>query len=122
MFFKYTATTERYTDLHTLVLHDALPICWDVIAVARRRPEVFSNRAFTHLPVDLRDAAACQAAFGGLGQISHVVYAAVYETPTLIRSEEHTSELQSLMRTSYAVFCLKKKMNSRLNQYEISHE
>src|SRR3546814_10476413 len=27
----------------------------------------------------------------------------------LARSEEHTSELQSLMRTSYAVFCLKKK-------------
>src|SRR3546814_10386415 len=27
------------------------------------------------------------------------------------RSEEHTSELQSLMRTSYAVFCLKKKNN-----------
>src|SRR3546814_2938905 len=29
--------------------------------------------------------------------------------PAPIRSEEHTSELQSLMRTSYAVFCLKKK-------------
>src|SRR3546814_7216795 len=28
------------------------------------------------------------------------------------RSEEHTSELQSLMRISYAVFCLKKKINS----------
>src|SRR3546814_10285346 len=28
---------------------------------------------------------------------------------TLCRSEEHTSELQSLMRISYAVFCLKKK-------------
>src|SRR3546814_7422492 len=28
-----------------------------------------------------------------------------------LRSEEHTSELQSLMRTSYAVFCLKKKNN-----------
>src|SRR3546814_4375336 len=28
-----------------------------------------------------------------------------------LRSEEHTSELQSLMRTSYAVFCLKKKIN-----------
>src|SRR3546814_7134045 len=27
------------------------------------------------------------------------------------RSEEHTSELQSLMRNSYAVFCLKKKLN-----------
>src|SRR3546814_2592108 len=39
-----------------------------------------------------------------------------FETPTgwkffgtLLRSEEHTSELQSLMRISYAVFCLKKK-------------
>src|SRR3546814_10390185 len=29
-----------------------------------------------------------------------------------IRSEEHTSELQSLMRTSYAFFCLKKKNNN----------
>src|SRR3546814_8677628 len=29
--------------------------------------------------------------------------------PTARRSEEHTSELQSLMRISYAVFCLKKK-------------
>src|SRR3546814_4593274 len=32
------------------------------------------------------------------------------------RSEEHTSELQSLMRTSYAVFCLKKKTNNRHKQ------
>src|SRR3546814_2871267 len=31
---------------------------------------------------------------------------------TLPRSEEHTSELQSLMRISYAVFCLKKKNNT----------
>src|SRR3546814_1797750 len=31
----------------------------------------------------------------------------------LIRSEEHTSELQSLMRISYAVFCLKKKKKKR---------
>src|SRR3546814_3845720 len=30
------------------------------------------------------------------------------------RSEEHTSELQSLMRISYAVFCLKKKKNKKL--------
>src|SRR3546814_6488944 len=32
-----------------------------------------------------------------------------YLTQFLVRSEEHTSELQSLMRISYAVFCLKKK-------------
>src|SRR3546814_1362336 len=33
------------------------------------------------------------------------------------RSEEHTSELQSLMRISYAVFCLKKKTQTHSNQY-----
>src|SRR3546814_4604833 len=34
----------------------------------------------------------------------------------LMRSEEHTSELQSLMRISYAVFCLKKKKTSTHTQ------
>src|SRR3546814_4714446 len=34
---------------------------------------------------------------------------------TFMRSEEHTSELQSLMRISYAVFCLKKKNKSTNN-------
>src|SRR3546814_10457391 len=34
-------------------------------------------------------------------------------TPLAGRSEEHTSELQSLMRISYAVFCLQKKTNTR---------
>src|SRR3546814_9371852 len=33
-----------------------------------------------------------------------------------LRSEEHTSELQSLMRISYAVFCLKKKKTKRTHQ------
>src|SRR3546814_12596826 len=33
------------------------------------------------------------------------------------RSEEHTSELQSLMRISYAVFCLKKKKHNTRNSY-----
>src|SRR3546814_3465316 len=44
---------------------------------------------------------------------------------TAARSEEHTSELQSLMRISYAVFCLKKKTNRRssheTSQYESTH-
>src|SRR3546814_75303 len=35
----------------------------------------------------------------------------------LPRSEEHTSELQSLMRISYAVFCLKKKKHMMLNEH-----
>src|SRR3546814_7448156 len=46
------------------------------------------------------------------------VDAVVHDTPNLQyfakRSEEHTSELQSLMRISYAVFCLKKKKNHNI--------
>src|SRR3546814_1232665 len=37
------------------------------------------------------------------------------------RSEEHTSELQSLMRISYAVFCLKKKKNRRTHTQTTRH-
>src|SRR3546814_8713971 len=36
------------------------------------------------------------------------------------RSEEHTSELQSLMRISYAVFCLKKKNNNNSSNHNIT--
>src|SRR3546814_2864837 len=39
--------------------------------------------------------------------------------PFYVRSEEHTSELQSLMRISYAVFCLKKKKTQQ--QPRLSH-
>src|SRR3546814_10326806 len=38
-----------------------------------------------------------------------------------LRSEEHTSELQSLMRISYAVFCLKKKKDENNRKYKKSH-
>src|SRR3546814_6485519 len=60
---------------------------------------------------------------GSLGQgiriIKRYVQSHQVDVDFLDRSEEHTSELQSLMRISYAVFCLKKKiketqMNSRL--------
>src|SRR3546814_6763199 len=37
------------------------------------------------------------------------------------RSEEHTSELQSLMRISYAVFCLKKKKTKRAKNQQTGH-
>src|SRR3546814_3740399 len=46
------------------------------------------------------------------------------EKPLAVRSEEHTSELQSLMRTSYAVFCLNKKntINRRYEQQTTEHQ
>src|SRR3546814_4399479 len=56
----------------------------------------------------LREAAAKGQAAGSPSKEDHSK-----KPPELVkerRSEEHTSELQSLMRISYAVFCLKKKM------------
>src|SRR3546814_3693237 len=44
---------------------------------------------------------------------------AARDTLRATRSEEHTSELQSLMRISYAVFCLKKK-KSKTNQIKVT--
>src|SRR3546814_10643747 len=42
---------------------------------------------------------------------AYVIQQLFYPSKDGTRSEEHTSELQSLMRISYAVFCLKKKKN-----------
>src|SRR3546814_5318661 len=42
--------------------------------------------------------------------------------PGVERSEEHTSELQSLMRISYAVFCLKKKKTTRHRTQQLNEE
>src|SRR3546814_8034735 len=50
-----------------------------------------------------------QAAEDGVGEIAPTF---LQLTDNFRRSEEHTSELQSLMRTSYAVFCLNKKQNT----------
>src|SRR3546814_3059857 len=43
-------------------------------------------------------------------------YLARRDAASSLRSEEHTSELQSLMRISYAVFCLKKKNTEHTNE------
>src|SRR3546814_9092561 len=55
-----------------------------------------------HAWFDLEGFNAAALAAAGIGRV---------EAMGLDRSEEHTSELQSLMRISYAVFCLKKKNN-----------
>src|SRR3546814_9202264 len=57
--------------------------------------------------------------FGALGRMrnssSRRSVMAVFPASASVRSEEHTSELQSLMRISYAVFCLKKKRRQQTN-------
>src|SRR3546814_7952666 len=51
--------------------------------------------------------------FSGARFVGMAIFLAYLVPPSIlfIRSEEHTSELQSLMRISYAVFCLTKKIN-----------
>src|SRR3546814_2500096 len=51
----------------------------------------------------------------------HGISIEVPRAPAKARSEEHTSELQSLMRISYAVFCLKKKNTNQIPQPEHTH-
>ncbi len=68
---------------------------WDVLAISRRRPEVSSPRPFEHLAVDLRDRAACAAAFEPLRhRLTHVVFTAVHELPGLIAGWRDPSQMR----------------------------
>src|SRR3546814_4908211 len=60
----------------------------------------------------IREAMETQAqtVTGITAAVDETALAAGSMSTTIARSEEHTSELQSLMRISYAVFCLKKKI------------
>src|SRR3546814_9304679 len=83
-FFNESSTTEIYTYVHTLSLHDALPISGLAMEQMFQATTDVVDRKMREVWNKSTEIAA-------------------------IRSEEHTSELQSLMRSSYAVFCLKKK-------------
>src|SRR3546814_12439158 len=106
-FLNATATTVIYTYGHTLPLHDALPI--SALAAEFRAAGI---------DVDRPMAATCGSGITAAVLVfgAHLLgrRAALYDGSWTEwgRSEEHTSELQSLMRISYAVFCLKKKNNT----------
>src|SRR3546814_4017018 len=56
----------------------------------------------------------------GGGNSGAQIVAEVAPVARTLRSEEHTSELQSLMRISYAVFCLKKKKEKKIHSYRVT--
>src|SRR3546814_3184069 len=123
---------------HTLSLHDALPIFCDRFlasslvfqslnsdgtrnldnAVILQSHAMFCFDLKPHLsiyldaPTNVRLARISGRAGADLDRFEE--YGNAFETASSekFRSEEHTSELQSLMRISYAVFCLKKKNNT----------
>src|SRR3546814_5907304 len=86
-------------------------------ALVRRVADIRFDFAKTHLDARavaiLSDLAAAQD-FAGRRK---TLFSGGLANPTEGRSEEHTSELQSLMRISYAVFCLKKKNLIDYNKY-----
>src|SRR3546814_3395214 len=103
-FFNDPATPDIYTYCHTRSLHDALPIyvaheIKNPLASLRSAIESLSRLEDSRLRNEL-----IAIATHDVRRIDRLVSE---------RSEEHTSELQSLMRISYAVFCLKKQ-NSKL--------
>src|SRR3546814_1630369 len=106
-----TANTEIYTYVHTRSLHDARPIWTSSRGVGRLTRETVSTwpgavagtpRSTSSTRV-VRDSTPVPAISNDRSSSA--------SSPVMdgaSRSEEHTSELQSLMRISYAVFCLKK--------------
>src|SRR3546814_1848230 len=81
-----------------IVLNMIVVVCWSADKAALGRGVPFAN-SLTRGRLG-RAAESCAAL-----PLIHSLWI------RFIRSEEHTSELQSLMRNSYAVFCLKKKNN-----------
>src|SRR3546814_5865465 len=89
-----------------------------------RSPAVLAESAFhtdegnarlqSEIMRNLRDALCARSFDSGPQMIGHCIMIGIVldvMANAIARSEEHTSELQSLMRNSYAVFCLKKKIN-----------
>src|SRR3546814_10276335 len=73
----------------------------DLRCIAPGRGELFRRHAIRDIPGDEPDQKRRHL-------LSH-------QLSIVVRSEEHTSELQSLMRISYAVFCLKKKKTKNIH-------
>src|SRR3546814_7685717 len=71
------------------------------------------NQETSGCPCSAPSAPTTSAAFCGPGASSRRA-----RSTRRARSEEHTSELQSLMRSSYAVFCLKNKKATTTDKYE----
>src|SRR3546814_4094760 len=89
-----------------------------------RSPDADASRAVLHRPRLVPGGGrAVPGAQGDAGAGGRLPVPPDERSPTLVhpRSEEHTSELQSLMRNSYAVFCLKKKTRIHKNSNTKTH-
>ena len=65
----------------------------DTIALSRRRPADLHGARF--LPLDLTDAGQCQAAMGSLRDVTHLVYAALFELPGLVAGWRDAAQIET---------------------------
>src|SRR3546814_1636425 len=85
------------------------------VTIKSRKGEIIiSDDEYIRTGVTLDSVSAVRPAFKKDGTVTAANASGINDgAAALVRSEEHTSELQSLMRNSYAVFCLKKKKTQR---------
>src|SRR3546814_3310322 len=138
LFFNDTATTEIYTYCHTRSLHDSLPSSFPkniasptkkvgepnrsrlaAASVASSNARARSGASMSpsdagSIPAPLRIANMSSRVASGAGSRQSAAKSAA----TAVRSEEHTSELQSLMRNSSHVSCL----NNKTKEHNPTHK
>src|SRR3546814_4337746 len=86
---------------------EAKPVA--IQAVAKQEPKEAAAPAASGTQAAAKAGQTIRVDLEKLDRLVNTVGELVITQAMLARSEEHTSELQSLMRISYAVFCLKKK-------------
>src|SRR3546814_2673384 len=89
-------------------------MCFFFFLMIRRPPR--STRTDTLFPYTTLFRSAARARQASRRYVSDVICSEISPIRKM-RSEEHTSELQSLMRISYAVFCLKKKIKQQQTKH-----
>src|SRR3546814_8908729 len=105
-FFNESAATEIYPYWHTFSLHGALPVC-SALILPKAGSSSCAGRGLDMSFIKTRWRPPGWIASTGVH--SRSLTRGGRKGCVHGQSEEHTSELQSLMRISYAVFCLKKK-------------
>src|SRR3546814_4832783 len=112
-----TATADVDSYLHTLSLHVALPISWsELVNFVDAFWKNSDVAVLTSTPAS--EEQRVKLFFSETGA-SYILGHA--DVSALARSEEHTSELQSLMRISSVVFCLKKKTHKLTDTHKSDH-
>src|SRR3546814_1043285 len=105
----------RATRTDTLFPYTTLFRSYDYKDIQLQQPVLVGNRIQNAATATVKGV---EAEFQAAASDNLTLRGAVSLLDTEYRSEEHTSELQSLMRISYAVFCLKKKTTKKRTRYK----